>query len=94
VFFFEPLEGFPPETHGRVLGIQANFWSHIDREPALVDGQLFPRLLALAERAWVPADRRDWEDYHQRARKHLPRLKQFGVAFHPGDLDEPPAETP
>jgi hexosaminidase len=94
VFSFDPLAGFPPDAHGRVLGIQANFWSHIDRAPESVDRQLFPRLLALAERAWAPAERRDWDDYQRRARAHLPRLKQFGVAFHAADLPPEPATPP
>lgn len=94
VFSFEPLEGFPPDARDRVLGIQANFWSHIDRTPELVDRQLFPRLLALAERAWAPAERRDWDDYQRRARAHLPRLKQFGVAFQAADLPQEPATPP
>jgi hexosaminidase len=86
VHAFDPLAGFPQAARGRVLGIQANFWSHIDREPYLVDRQLFPRLLALAERAWVPEDCRDWEDYHRRAVAQLPRLKQWGIAYHAADL--------
>ncbi|MCU0780622.1 MAG: beta-N-acetylhexosaminidase [Akkermansiaceae bacterium] len=94
VFSFDPLAGFPPDARGRVLGIQANFWSHIDRAPELVDRQLFPRLLALAERAWAPADGRDWDDYLRRARAHLPRLQQFGAAFHAADLPPEPATPP
>ena len=88
VHAFEPLAGFKPATAARVLGIQANFWSHIDRDPRLVDRQLFPRLLALAERAWVPADCRDWQDYHRRARAHLPLLERLGFSFQTTDLTE------
>jgi hexosaminidase len=88
VHAFDPLAGFKPATAARVLGIQANFWSHIDRDPRLVDRQLFPRLLALAERAWVPADCRDWQDYHRRARAHLPLLERLGVSFQTTDLTE------
>ena len=88
VHAFEPLAGFKPATAARVLGIQANFWSHIDRDPRLVDRQLFPRLLALAERAWVPADCRDWQDYHRRARAHLPLLERLGISFQTTDLIE------
>ncbi|WP_428627800.1 family 20 glycosylhydrolase [Sphingopyxis sp.] len=39
----------------RIAGIQAQLWSEVTRTDAQVDYMLFPRLLALAERAWSPA---------------------------------------
>ena len=39
----------------RVAGLQAQLWSETIRTDAQVDYMLFPRLLALAERAWSPA---------------------------------------
>ena len=88
VFAFDPVAGLTAEAAARVLGLQANFWSHIDREPELVDAQLFPRLLALAERGWSPASDRDWPDYRSRAQPHLLRLRQLGIHYHPLDLGE------
>lgn len=42
-----------PRAAGRgVAGIQAQLWSETTRTDAGVDYQLFPRLIALAERAW------------------------------------------
>jgi len=87
-FSFDPLAELAPEAARRVLGLQANFWSHIDREPALVDRQLFPRLLALAERGWSPDDRDAWPDFARRARAQLPRLERLGIHFEPKDLPE------
>ncbi|MBW3164903.1 family 20 glycosylhydrolase [Ferrimonas balearica] len=44
-----------------IRGIQAQFWSETVRHADVVEYKLFPRLLALAERAW---HRADWElDY-------------------------------
>jgi hexosaminidase len=39
----------------RVAGLQGQLWSETIRTDAQVDYMLFPRLLALAERAWAPA---------------------------------------
>ncbi|HJS12913.1 family 20 glycosylhydrolase [Sphingopyxis sp.] len=39
----------------RAAGLQAQLWSETTRTDAQVDYMLFPRLLALAERAWSPA---------------------------------------
>ena len=87
-FSFDPVGGIPPETARHVLGVQANFWSHIDREPALVDRQLFPRLLALAERGWSPDNRGEWAAFERRARAQLPRLDILGIHYHRQDLAE------
>jgi len=39
----------------RIAGVQGQLWSETTRTDAQVDYMLFPRLLALADRAWSPA---------------------------------------
>ncbi len=85
VYSFEPVpKDLTAEQAKHILGLQANFWSHIDREPKKVDRQLFPRLLALAERAWSPASVRDWDDFRKRLAAHLPLLKAMGISYWKG----------
>ncbi len=86
VFAFDPVAGLDGEAVRQILGIQANFWSHIDREPGKVDAQLFPRLLALAERAWSPAEASDWADFERRTRAQFAWLDETGVTRHPESL--------
>ena len=62
-YSFDPIAGLSAQEARLVLGLQANFWSHQDREPALVDKQLFPRLLSIAERGWSPASATDWDSF-------------------------------
>jgi len=82
-YAFEPVPEELDEAAARhVLGLQANFWSHLDREPARVDRQLFPRLLAIAERGWSARDVRDQEDFRWRVKVHLVHLDELGVAYH------------
>lgn len=53
------IEDAPALNPGRgIAGLQAQVWSETVRSDAQVDYMLFPRLLALAERAW---HRADWE---------------------------------
>jgi hexosaminidase len=92
VFAFDPAAGLPPKAVPQVLGLQANFWSHIDREPKLVDRQLFPRLLAIAERGWSPDNRSEWPDYQRRAQAQLAWLEQLGVHYQPLVLAAPIGE--
>jgi hexosaminidase len=81
-YSFEPI---PPELNAAqassVLGLQACFWSHIDREPDRVDYQLFPRLLAIAERGWSPKDTRDPADFSRRITVHAATLEHLGVRY-------------
>ena len=80
-YSFDPVAKLAPEQAGHVLGLQANFWSHIDREPEPVDRQLFPRLLSLAERGWSPAECRDWNEFKPRLEAQLPRLAKMGISY-------------
>ena len=90
VFSFDPVAGMTPDAARHVLGLQANFWSHIDREPELVDRQLFPRLLALAERGWSQDNRGEWAGYQRRAQAQLPRLERLGIHYQTGDMPAVP----
>ena len=82
-YSFEPIPAeIPADRVRHILGLQANFWSHIDREPEKVDRQIFPRLLALAERAWSRKETVDWADFSWRQKFHLAQLDQLGVRYH------------
>lgn len=79
---FEPVpEGMSEEEARHILGLQANFWSHIDREPEKVDAQLFSRLLSIAERGWSPRETDGWEEFSRRLSVHLRQLERMGVRF-------------
>ena len=81
---FEPVPaGISAEQSARILGIQANFWSHIDRTEAGVDKQLFPRLLAISEVAWTPPHLKDSSLFKQKANDHMIRLEQLNVKVYP-----------
>jgi hypothetical protein len=77
------------EEARHVLGLQANFWSHIDRSPDRVDYQLFPRLLSIAERAWSPQSVKDWAEFKRRMKLHLRELEWMGIHYNPLDLADP-----
>lgn len=52
----------PLQAGRSIAGAQANMWSETVRRDSLVEYMLFPRLLALAERAW---HRASWEPAYQ-----------------------------
>lgn len=80
-YAFDPLSGLSSQQAKYVLGLQANFWSHIDREPPLVDKQIFPRLLSLAERGWSPPSATDWSAFEPRLRAHFEWLRRLEIRY-------------
>ncbi|HUX96206.1 MAG TPA: beta-N-acetylhexosaminidase [Bacteroidales bacterium] len=77
IFDYDPV--MPGTDEKNFLGIQANFWSHIDRSEANIDKQLFPRILGLAETAWCSPDRKDWEQFSSAAIKNIDHLTRQHV---------------
>ncbi|MGW4843278.1 beta-N-acetylhexosaminidase [Nocardia brasiliensis] len=79
----------PAYTGPGVIGLQAQIWSeHLDTVRR-VDYAAFPRLCAIAETAWSPADR-DLTEFLARLREHhLPRLDALGVEYRPLDGPHP-----
>ena len=73
-----------------LLGIQAFGWTELIRDKNTLDSMLFPRMLALAERAWhkeqwentTVEPNRDWERFsNQLGYRELPRLDKAGVKY-------------
>ncbi len=71
-----------PEVNKNILGVQANFWSHLDRTSPRIDRQLFPRLLALAEVGWTNSDHKNWGDFEVRLQSELKILEIMGIYYH------------
>jgi hexosaminidase len=61
VYNYNPVAAdWTPEMSDLLLGIQGSLWTEFCESPADVEHQLFPRLAALAEAAWIAPDRKDW----------------------------------
>ncbi|ESO95987.1 hypothetical protein LOTGIDRAFT_202240 [Lottia gigantea] len=58
------------EKPENLIGIQGNLWSETVRQPDQLDYMIFPRLLALAERAWHKAE---WENIDDKQRRNKAR---------------------
>ncbi len=81
MYSFNPVFNDKNQTPGNILGVQANFWSHLDRTAPRIDRQLFPRLLALAEIAWIENDKKDWNDFKERLQSKLNSLEIMGIHY-------------
>ncbi|MCG9894701.1 MAG: family 20 glycosylhydrolase, partial [Fimbriimonadaceae bacterium] len=87
VYTFEPIAPEIPEANRRhILGGQGQLWSEYMRDERKVEYMAFPRLCALAETLWSPAEKRNWSDFRRRLKGHLARLDALSVNYRP--LDE------
>ena len=91
VYAYDPA---PINMPGRncVLGVQANLWTEYISTPEQAEYMLYPRLFALAEVAWSPAERKDYADFHRRALCINAVARQNG--YHTFDLASEFGERP
>ncbi|MFH8758926.1 beta-N-acetylhexosaminidase [Streptomyces atroolivaceus] len=71
-----------PEEASRVLGTQAQLWTEYVTTPDRIEYLTYPRLCALADRAWS-GGRSDWAGFVERLRDHTARLDALGVRYRP-----------
>lgn len=79
-------QGFTEDEQANVLGFEGSFFSeaYASRNPETPDYlhyQTFPRIVALAEVAWVDSDERDEAAFYAKMVEHYNRLDAMGVAY-------------
>jgi hexosaminidase len=82
VYGFEPIpKELDAQQAQHVIGAQANLWSEYLTTPARVEHAAFPRIDALAEVLWSPADARDWNGFLARMPAQLARYRKLGIDY-------------
>ena len=79
-------QGFTEAEQANVIGFEGSFFSeaYASRNPESPDYlhyQTFPRIVALAEVAWVDGDERDESAFYVKMVEHYNRLDAMGVAY-------------
>ncbi len=92
IYNFDPLDcwALTAGPSRQVLGIQAQLWSETVFTTGLMDYYTFPRLLAVAERAWNSQPTQDrWPQFRQALiTRELPHLSKLGVKYRPDELEK------
>lgn len=70
-----------PDQARHILGSQGNLWGESIQNEDHYNYMLFPRLLAIAEVTWTPAEKRQWDDFVRRLEHNLKRLDYLGVGY-------------
>lgn len=85
VYAFEPLPSAlnTVEQKKRILGAQANIWTELLPTPEHVEYMALPRMAALAEVVWSPKQKRDWNHFYRRLKRHTVRWDHRGLNYRP-----------
>ena len=82
VYAYQPIpKELSAEEAKHVLGTQGQIWTEYMPDPKRVEYMAWPRLIALAEVAWSPAETRSWADFQKRLATHLARLAIIDVNY-------------
>lgn len=82
VYAYDPVPAeLNDEEAKRVLGSQGQLWTEYMPNPKHVEFMAFPRACALSEVVWSPSESKSYEQFLDRLRVHLDRLKALDVNF-------------
>ena len=86
-FDFTPAD-LPSTATKHIIGGEACLWTESVPQ-ALVSQRVFPRMTALAEISWSPAETKDFTDFQRRLESLRPRLEKLGMNFNPPSIVTP-----
>lgn len=82
VYAFEPIpSALAKEQQKHILGLQANMWTEHTRTFQRLQHNVFPRLAAVAETGWSPAERKDYANFLERLPRQLQRYDALGLGY-------------
>jgi len=88
VYAFQPVPAnLEPQFRSHIIGVQGNLWTEYIASLQHAEYMTFPRLCALAEIAWSPANSRNYEDFTRRLRVHVRRFDLLGVNYRRASLE-------
>lgn len=80
-YSFEPVPSeLAPDQRQRVIGVSGNMWAERTPTEADINRQTYPRLVALAEVGWTPAEQKDFSSFETRLAVHSDRLNLMGLS--------------
>jgi hexosaminidase len=79
---WDPAALVPGASAQAILGVEAPLWSETLANIRDVEFLAFPRLAAIAELGWSPAQTHDWEKFRVRLGAQGPRWTALGINFY------------
>ena len=92
-YSFEPVpDSLSTGEAALIKGLQGNVWTEYMPTPEHTEYMIYPRILALAEVGWTPAELKDWKSFHDRALNAVNYLRSRG--YNPFPLDKEVGDKP
>lgn len=83
LYGYDPLpKDISEDKHKYIMGVQCNLWAEYLYTPQIAEYRAYPRVLALAEVAWSPLDKKEFADFCRRLDNAYVRLDLHGVNYH------------
>ncbi|MCR5434745.1 MAG: beta-N-acetylhexosaminidase [Bacteroidaceae bacterium] len=84
VYSFDPVDAdIPPSSAHHVLGLQGNLWTEHVQDAWHAEMMLYPRVFAIAETGWSPAEKKNWPDFERRASAMSNVAREWGYTVYP-----------
>lgn len=91
VYLYEPVfKDLEPEFHNNILGIETPLWTEFVPSRARLDWQVFPRLLAVSETAWLLPEKKNLTSFHQRLAVFFKQMDQNNIGYAKFEEANPP----
>jgi hexosaminidase len=82
VYSFEPIpDDLKKEDAHYILGAQACVWSEFISTTGNLEYTIFPRICAMAEVVWSPAEKKDFNGFKERLGTEFQRLKMYKINY-------------
>ncbi len=89
-YSFDPVfPGLSAEEESRMLGVSCQMWGEWVPSGRELEYYIFPRIAAIAEVAWSPAEMRNFASFKQRLPSLLGRWKRLGIQVGLGQIEPP-----
>ncbi|NVJ86132.1 MAG: beta-N-acetylhexosaminidase [Algoriphagus sp.] len=81
-YLWDPAQYASGISKEDIFGIEAPLWTETVENRADIEYLVFPRLAAIAEVAWAPANTRDWTDFQARIKELGKDWEAQGIEFY------------
>lgn len=85
VYNFDPHATIPAAQRHWLLGVEGELWTEHIWDNAKLEYLTYPRACALAETAWSPPTRQNFDNFMARMQTHVARLRAMGINVFPFD---------
>jgi len=90
VYSYEPVSSqLTSDQEKYILGTQANVWTEYMATEKQVEYMVYPRAIALAEIAWSPKQKRNYQNFVERLKRNRPLLDALEINYAKQVFEQP-----